>query len=172
MRAVVQRVNWAEVEVDGKIVGRVETGLLVYVGVAEGDTQADAERLAVKVAGLRIFPDEGGRLNVSVQDGRGGVLAIPNFTLLADARKGRRPTFDSAASQQVAQPVYDAFVAVLRKQGCQIECGVFGADMKIRSQADGPVNIIIDMAPRVNCSGAYRKDQKSQGKRNSRLSQR
>jgi len=148
MRAVVQRITWAEVEVEGRAIGRVEKGLLVYLGIAPTDTQGDAERLAEKVAGLRIFPDDTGKLNICVRDVRGGVLAIPNFTLLADARKGCRPAFDSAAPQPVAQPLYDAFVAALRMQGCVTQCGVFGADMKICSQADGPVNIILDMPPR------------------------
>jgi len=148
MRAIVQRVSWAEVEVNGKRAARIARGLVVYVGIASSDTQSDAEKLAEKIAGLRIFPDEAGKLNSCVRDARGGVLAIPNFTLLADARKGRRPAFDSAATAQVAEPLYHAFVSALRERGCTPECGVFGADMRILSQADGPVNIILDTPPR------------------------
>jgi D-tyrosyl-tRNA(Tyr) deacylase len=148
VRAIVQRISWAEVEVGGSVVGKAQIGLLVYVGMAPTDTRDDAMRLAEKIAGLRIFPDEAGKLNFSVRDARGGVLAVPNFTLLADARKGRRPAFDCAAPPPIAEPLYNTFVAALRAQGCQTECGVFGADMKIRSQANGPVNIIIDMPPR------------------------
>lgn len=149
MRAVVQRVSWAEVEVGGRILGRIERGLLVYVGVSPADTEADSRRLAEKIAGLRIFPDEAGKLNLSVRDAAGGVLAIPNFTLLADARKGRRPTFEGAAPQAAAQPLYQAFAEAIRLQGCITESGVFGAEMQIRSQADGPVNIIVDMPPQA-----------------------
>jgi D-tyrosyl-tRNA(Tyr) deacylase len=147
VRAVVQRVCWAEVETDGRVVGRIGKGLLVYVGVGATDTPADAERLAEKLAGLRIFPDDQGKLNRSVQDVRGGVLAIPNFTLLADARKGRRPAFNAAAGQEAAAPLYEAFVGALRSRGLRAVGGAFGAEMLIRSQADGPVNLIVDMPP-------------------------
>jgi D-aminoacyl-tRNA deacylase len=147
MRAVVQRVRWAEVEVGGKVVGRMLRGLLVYVGVAVGDTPQEARRLADKVANLRIFEDELGKLNLCVQDARGGVLAISNFTLLADARKGRRPAFVGAAAQEIAAPIFDAFVAALREAGLGVEQGVFGASMFIRSEADGPVNILLEMTP-------------------------
>ena len=147
MKAVIQRVRWAEVEVDGRIVGRVERGLLVYAGVAVGDTAQEAWKLADKVANLRIFEDEGGKLNLSVQDVRGGVLAISNFTLLADARKGRRPAFVGAAPQEVAGPVFEGFVAALRATGVTVQQGLFGATMCIRSEADGPVNILLDIGP-------------------------
>jgi D-tyrosyl-tRNA(Tyr) deacylase len=147
MRALVQRVNWAEVEVGGKTVGRIGHGLLVYVGVAATDVTADAERLAEKVAHLRIFEDEAGKLNRSVQDVGGSVLAISNFTLLADAGKGRRPAFVGAAGADRAEPLYAAFVGQLRLLGCAVECGIFGASMVIRSAAGGPVNIIMDSPP-------------------------
>ena len=148
MKAVVQRVRWAEVEVDGRVVGRVERGLLVYAGVAAGDTAQEAARLADKVANLRIFEDEGGKLNRSVQDVMGAsVLAISNFTLLADARKGRRPAFVGAASIEAAGPVFEAFVAALRASGLTVQQGLFGATMHIRSEADGPVNILLDISP-------------------------
>jgi D-aminoacyl-tRNA deacylase len=145
MRALVQRVHWAEVEVAGVIVGQIGHGLLVYAGIAPADTPADARNLAQKVVNLRIFGDDAGKLNLSVQDARGGVLAISNFTLLADARKGRRPEFSSAASGAVARPLHEEFVAALERGGVFVAGGVFGADMAVRSSADGPVNIIMDM---------------------------
>ena len=148
MRALVQRVDWAEVEVQGRRVGRIERGLLVYVGVGREDAAVDAEWLAEKVAGLRIFQDEEGKLNRSVQDVRGDVLAVPNFTLLADARKGRRPAFAAAAGFEEARGLHEAFVAALRARGVCVETGVFGATMAVRSQAAGPVNIVIDSPPR------------------------
>ena len=144
MRAVVQRVAWAEVEVDGRVVGRIGKGLLVYVGVGVDDGPAEADWLASKLAGLRIFTDREGKLNLSVKEVGGAVLAISNFTLLADARKGRRPTFAAAAAAEQAEPVHEAFLAALRRQGVDVQTGVFGAKMAIRSQADGPVNIIVD----------------------------
>ena len=144
MRAVVQRVAWAEVEVDGRVVGRIGKGLLVYVGVGVDDGPAEADWLAGKLAGLRIFTDREGKLNLSVKAVGGAVLAISNFTLLADARKGRRPAFTAAAAAEQAEPVHEAFLAALRQQGVDVQTGVFGAKMAIRSQADGPVNIIVD----------------------------
>ncbi len=147
MKAVAQRVRWAEVEVEGRVVGRIGHGLLVYAGVGVGDTAAEAARLADKVAHLRIFEDAGGKLNLSVQDVKGGVLAISNFTLMGDARKGRRPAFTDAAAPADAQPVFDAFVAGLRAAGVPAEQGVFRATMHIRSEADGPVNILLAASP-------------------------
>ncbi len=148
MRALIQRVDWAEVEVDGQIVGRIEKGLLVYVGVASGDTAEDAEWMAEKVANLRIFPDEQGKLNLAVRDARGDVLALSNFTLLADARKGRRPAFVAAAAFEQARPVDRAFQEALRRRGLPVSSGVFGAKMAVRSQSAGPVNVIVDTPPR------------------------
>jgi len=145
MRALVQRVHWAQVEVDSRLVGRIEAGLLVYVGIGGDDKPADAEKLAEKVATLRIFPDQQGKLNLSVRDARGGILAVPNFTLMADASSGRRPSFSGAAAGEQARPLYETFVEALRRAGCATAEGVFGAEMKIRSEADGPVNIVIDL---------------------------
>ena len=147
MKALVQRVYWAEVETDDKIVGRIGPGLLVYVAVAPTDSHEDACKLAEKIVSLRIFRDEREKMNLTVQDVRGGVLAVSNFTLLADARKGRRPAFDGAAPAELAQPLQEAFVAALRKRTSPVECGLFGADMIVRSAAAGPVNIIADMPP-------------------------
>ena len=144
MRAVVQRVGWAEVEVSQKVVARIERGLLVYIGVASDDGEADAELMAQKVANLRIFEDKDDKLNLSVQDVRGGVLAVPNFTLMADTRKGRRPALTDAAAPEVSRPLYERFVAALAKCECRVVGGVFGACMNIRSAADGPVNIILE----------------------------
>ncbi|MGB2819376.1 MAG: D-aminoacyl-tRNA deacylase [Phycisphaerae bacterium] len=150
MRALVQRVDWAEVEVDGCVVGRIEQGLLVYLGVAVADTVADARRLAEKVAHLRVFEDADDKLNLSCRDARGGVLAVSNFTLLADTRKGRRPAFVGAAPAEEAERLYEAFAEALEAQGCQVARGVFGARMAVRSSAAGPVNVLIDVPPTGN----------------------
>ncbi len=144
MRALVQRVAWAEVETDERITGRIEAGLLVYVGIGAGDTADKADWLAEKVANLRIFADDADKLNLSVRDVCGGVMVVSNFTLLADARKGRRPAFVAAASAEQAKPLHEAFLDALDRQGVRIETGLFGAEMAVRSQAAGPVNLIID----------------------------
>ena len=146
MRAVVQRVHWAEVETDGSVVGRIGPGLLVYLGVAKSDDQTNASRLAEKVAHLRVFEDCSEKLNLSVRDVRGGVLAVPNFTLLADTRKGRRPAFVDAAAGPDAREKFDLFLTELRRLECTVAQGVFGAHMLIRSAADGPVNIVLDLS--------------------------
>lgn len=148
MRALVQRVGWAEVVVDGRNVGRIEAGLLVYVAVGLDDTRADAAWLAAKIADLRIFEDEEGKLNMSVRDARGGVLAVSNFTLLADARHGRRPAFADAAPAEQAEPIHEAFVAALRGEALNVATGLFGARMAVRSRTDGPVNVVIDTPPK------------------------
>jgi len=147
MRAVVQRVNRASVSVDDAVVGRCESGLLVYVGVFDGDQTADAEKLADKISGIRIFEDECGKMNHNVRDARGGILAIPNFTLVADTRKGRRPSFVWAAAPGEARELFDQFVSALAGRNCPVETGVFGAHMIIDSQANGPVNVILDTRP-------------------------
>ena len=144
MRAVLQRVNRATVTVDDVMAGQCQDGLLVYVGIFVGDEAADAEKLADKIAGLRIFSDECGKMNHNVRDARGGILVIPNFTLVADTRKGRRPSFDSAARPGEAYVLFDVFAAALKGYGCQVETGRFGAHMIIDSQANGPVNVILD----------------------------
>ena len=152
MRAVLQRVRWAEVELAGEsgleppaAMRRIGPGLLVYVGVGVGDEPAHAEKLAEKVAYVRVFPDERGKMNLSVRDVGGGVLVIPNFTLLADARKGRRPAFAGAAPAAEAEPVHEAFVMAIRRSVANVAAGVFGAHMIVRSAADGPVNILIEL---------------------------
>jgi D-aminoacyl-tRNA deacylase len=146
MKALLQRVGCARVEVDSQTVGEIQDGgLLVYLGVGIGDTEGEARRLAEKVAGLRIFEDPQGKMNLSVRDVGGEVLAIPNFTLMADARKGRRPTFVDAAPPEKAEPLYEAFVQALRGLGCQVETGRFRTTMVITSQALGPVNLIVEI---------------------------
>ncbi len=147
MRALLQRVKRARVSVDGQVAGQIEHGLLVYLGVAVGDTPSIARKMAMKVANMRIFEDAAGKLNLSVQDVRGGVLVISNFTLLGDARKGRRPEFLSAARPELAENLYEHFVRELRALGATVACGVFRATMAIESVADGPVNIVVDMPP-------------------------
>ena len=144
MRALLQRVFWARVIVDDGMAGQCHTGLLVYVGVFAGDEASDAEKLADKIAELRIFEDEYGKMNHNVRDVRGDILAIPNFTLAADTRKGRRPSFDPAARPAEARELFEAFVAALKARGCPVETGRFGARMTIESEADGPVNVILD----------------------------
>ncbi len=154
MKAIVQRVDRASVVSDGTLTGQIDRGLLVYVGVATDDTPAVARKLARKVANVRIFDDSDGRLNLSVLDIGGGVLAISNFTVQADTRKGRRPAFTNAAPGPQAQPLHEAFLAALQQEGCPVATGVFGAHMAIDSRADGPVNVIIDIPPEP--SGAER----------------
>jgi len=144
MRAVLQRVDWAEVQVEDRIIGRIERGLLAYVGVERGDEESAAQWLARKVAGLRVFEDESSKLNRSVQDVRGGILAVPNFTLLADARKGRRPSLAAAAEPEPAERLFEVFVTELAAAGVGVAKGLFGADMLIRSAAAGPVNLILE----------------------------
>ncbi len=147
MRAVLQRVRSASVSVAGQTVGQLSPGpgLLVYVGIAVDDSPGNARKLAEKVANLRIFEDNDGRLNLSVLDVGGGVLVVPNFTLQADTRKGRRPAFVNAAPGEQAQPVHEAFLAALGEQGARVSQGRFGAEMLIRCEAIGPVNVIVDI---------------------------
>jgi len=144
MRAIVQRVKEAEVRVDGQSVGRVGRGLLVYVGVQDGDGPEDAAYIAGKVCGLRIFPDDDGKMNLSARDVGGGVLTITNFTLLGDARKGRRPSFVAAAAPESAERLCEDVADAIRTNGVPVETGIFRAQMEISSVADGPVNVLLD----------------------------
>jgi D-aminoacyl-tRNA deacylase len=150
MRAVIQRVARSSVSVidDGatREVGRIGTGLTVLIGVAAGDTAAEARRLAEKIAGLRIFPDAAGKLNRDVREAGGAILAISQFTLLADTRKGRRPSFVGAAPAEIGAPLYEAVVAHLRDAGLTVHTGVFGAHMHVEILNDGPVTIVLDTA--------------------------
>lgn len=144
MRAVVQRVFGASVEVDGAIVGSIDRGLLAFVGAASDDGDRDAEYLADKVAGLRVFEDESGRMARSVGDVNGAVLAVSQFTVFGDVRRGRRPSFDQAMEPVAAERLYEAFVAALRRSGLRVETGRFRAMMRVRADNDGPVTILID----------------------------
>ena len=147
MRIVVQRVREARVEIAGETVGRIGQGLLLLVGIAEGDTMAEVELLAKKVAQLRIFSDEAGKMNRSVQDIEGGVLSVSQFTLYGDCRKGNRPSFVNAARPETAEPLYNALNQLLRMQyGLPVETGRFGADMQVSLLNDGPVTILMDTA--------------------------
>jgi D-aminoacyl-tRNA deacylase len=141
---VLQRVSAARVVVDGQVVGEIARGWLVLVGVAPTDTPAAADWLAEKVAHLRCFPDADGKMNRSVTDIAGGVLAVSNFTLYADAAKGRRPSFIAAARPEQAEPLYQQFVNGLRALGVPVACGTFGADMQVTLTNDGPVTLVLD----------------------------
>ena len=144
MRAVVQRVSRASVTVDGQVVGQIERGLLVLLGVGQTDAESDASYLAEKIGGLRIFEDEDGRMNVSVVDAGGSVLAVSQFTLYGDVRKGKRPSFDAAARPERAKELYEFFVARIRALGLRCETGIFQAVMEVELVNDGPVTILLD----------------------------
>jgi D-aminoacyl-tRNA deacylase len=144
MRAVVQRVSRAAVTVDGETVGAIGRGFLVLVGVAVDDDERDADALAQKVAGLRVFGDENDVMNLALGDVGGAVLVISQFTLLGDARKGRRPSFIAAARGEQAEQLYERVAATLREGGLQVETGRFGADMAVELVNDGPVTILLD----------------------------
>ncbi len=144
MRAVIQRVSEARVTVEGETVGEIGKGLVVLVGVTHDDTEDDARWLARKVAGLRIFEDEAGKMNLSVQDVGGAVLVVSQFTLYADARKGRRPSFVNAARPEVAEPLITAFCQFLEQEGVPVATGRFRAMMQVCLCNDGPVTIIVD----------------------------
>lgn len=146
MRAVVQRVSSARVEVDGEVTGAIGRGLLVLLGVGQGDVDKQAAWLAGKIAGLRIFEDADGKMNLSVQDIGGSVLVVSQFTLYADCRKGRRPSFTEAAPPDVADRLYQVFVSHLRALGVPVETGVFQAHMDVHLVNEGPVTIIVETA--------------------------
>lgn len=143
MRAVVQRVSGAAVEVDGAERTRIGPGLLVLLGVARGDDGAGAARLAGKVARLRVFEDEEGRFDRSLLDTGGSALVVSQFTLLADTSKGNRPSFSAAAPPEQAEPLYEAFCAALSAEGVPVETGVFGARMQVELVNQGPVTIVL-----------------------------
>jgi len=144
MRAVVQRVKRASVSVEGRVIASIGNGLLVLVGVAEGDAEADAEFLADKVANLRIFPDDAGKMYRSVKESGGTVLAVSQFTLLGDARKGRRPSFIEACEPGRANALFERFSAKVREQGLHCATGKFQAMMDVELVNDGPVTILLD----------------------------
>ena len=145
MRAVVQRCSRAEVRIDGQVVGAIGKGFMVLVGITDGDTKAEADLLAKKVAQMRVFEDAEGKMNLGLRDIGGAILSISQFTLYADCKKGNRPSFIRAARPEVAEPLYDYFNNVLRTQyDLHVETGRFGADMKVDFVNDGPVTIILD----------------------------
>ncbi len=143
MRAVTQRVARGSVSVDGQVAGRVALGLVILLGVGPGDTVEDARDLAAKIAHLRIFCDEEGRINRSVMDVQGGALVISQFTLYADTSRGRRPGFSQAALPEVAEPLVQRFAEELRAFGLPVETGVFGGEMLVEIHNDGPVTIVV-----------------------------
>ncbi len=144
MRAVVQRVSEARVEVDGQITGAIEKGLMVFLGVGRDDDQGDAEFMADKLTNLRIFRDDEDRMNLSVKDAGGAILLISQFTLYGDCRKGRRPSFDAAGEPEQAKKLYADTIALIRAKGVDVETGIFAARMQVFSQNDGPVTFILD----------------------------
>lgn len=144
MRAVVQRVLRSSVTVEGKIVGEIEKGFMVLLGVGEGDGAAEAAYLADRVAGLRVFADENGKMNLSIKQIGGAVLAVSQFTLYADVDRGRRPGFTGAAGPVVAKELYEQFCDELRKLEVPVQTGIFQADMQVELVNDGPVTIIIE----------------------------
>ena len=144
MRAVIQRVEKASVSVEGEIKGQIGAGFLVLIGVEEGDGDVDFKYIADKVPNLRVFEDEQGKMNRSLLDVGGELLAVSQFTLLGDARGGRRPSFITAARPETADPMYERLVADWRVRGIRVETGVFGAHMKVSLVNDGPVTILLD----------------------------
>lgn len=144
MRVVLQRVKKASVVIDGETVGRIDGGLLLLVGIRTGDTEDNAAYVAGKIAGLRIFEDENGKMNRSIQDAGGAVLSVSQFTLYGDVAHGRRPSFISAARPETAEPLYEAFNDQLRQSGLDVATGRFGADMQVSLVNDGPVTLIIE----------------------------
>lgn len=144
MRAVVQRVSWAKVEVDGITTGAIDQGLLVYLGAGKGDGDAERAYVLSKVLGLRIFENESGKMDKSVVDIGGALLVVSQFTLYGDVTRGRRPSFDGAMAPEEAENAYEAFVRDARAQGIKVETGKFRAHMKVSSLNDGPVTIWID----------------------------
>ncbi len=149
MRALIQRVSQASVSVEGHAVAAIEHGLVVLVGVARDDTEADARYLAEKTANLRILPDEAGKFNLSTLDMSGEVLVVSQFTLMASTRKGRRPSFSEAAPPEKAEPLVDTFAQFLRSAGLKVETGRFQQHMLVEIHNDGPITILLDSAERL-----------------------
>ena len=145
MKAVVQRVKKTELRVDGELISEIPFGLTVFLGVTTGDTEKEAAYLAKKIANLRIFEDENGKMNLSVQDVGGEVLLVSQFTLYGDASKGNRPSFTLAARPEIAEPLYEFTVNEVGRYGITVKKGVFGADMQITQHNDGPVTILLEI---------------------------
>jgi D-aminoacyl-tRNA deacylase len=148
MRAVIQRCSSGSVTVDGELIGQVGRGLVVLLGVAGGDTQADLDYLVDKIVGLRIFEDAAGKMNLSLQEVQGEMLVVSQFTLLADTRKGRRPSFLEAAQPEIAEQFYQQFVALVRALGVTVATGKFRTEMQVALVNEGPVTIVLDSRQR------------------------
>ena len=148
MKLVIQRVTEGRVVVDGSTAGAVGTGLVVFIGIARSDTQKDADYLVEKILGLRIFPDQDGKMNRNVQEADGALLLVSQFTLYGDCRKGRRPSFDQAAPPDQAIALYNYFLGVAKKGPVPVQAGIFQATMKVHLVNDGPVTILMDSADR------------------------
>ena len=144
MRAVIQRVVNAKVEIDENIVGKINTGFVILLGIKNTDTSKDAIWLANKIISLRVFEDENGKMNKGIEEINGEILLISQFTLYGDCRKGKRPSFIEAARPEIATPLYEEFKTIISNHNIKIETGVFGADMKVSLINDGPVTLIID----------------------------
>lgn len=144
MRAVIQRVTRASVRIDGEVVGEIQNGLVVLLGIARDDTKEDADYLVPKIIALRIFDDADGRMNVSVKDIDGGLLIVSQFTLYGDVRRGLRPSWSDAAAPEIAEPLYDYFVETTRKLLRRVESGSFRKSMQVELVNDGPVTILLD----------------------------
>ena len=144
MRALIQRVSHASVTVDGRVTGQIGCGFVVLLGVTHADGRAEADWLAAKIAGLRVFDDEAGKMNRSLAEVDGALLVVSQFTLYGDARRGRRPSFTDAAPPEIAEPLVDYFVEVLRGAGFTVATGVFGAHMDVEIHNDGPVTMMIE----------------------------
>ena len=147
MRAVIQRVKSCGVTVDGELISEIGNGLLVLLGVAKGDGQAEIDYLADRILNLRIFPDEDGRMNLSVLETRGELMVVSQFTLLADCRKGRRPSFTGAEDPALAEPLYEKFTSRLRESGLEVATGVFGEMMTVGLENWGPMTLVIESLP-------------------------
>jgi D-aminoacyl-tRNA deacylase len=144
MKLVIQRVSQASVIIEGSTVGAIRTGLVVFVGISHSDTRAEADYLSDKVLGLRIFPDESGKMNRNIAEAGGALLVVSQFTLYGDCRKGRRPSFDRAAPPEQARAMYDYFVETLRRGSVPVETGVFQAMMEVHLVNQGPVTLLVD----------------------------
>lgn len=144
MRVVLQRVSEASVHVDKELQGKIDKGYLLLVGITHDDTPEIMKKMAIKIAGLRVFEDENEKMNLSLKDVEGKILSISQFTLYADTKKGRRPSFVDSAKGEIAKPLYELFNEELRMLDIEVETGIFGADMKIRLLNDGPVTILFD----------------------------
>jgi D-tyrosyl-tRNA(Tyr) deacylase len=147
MRIVLQRVSRASVSIDARIAGEIAKGFCVFVGFTHSDTPAQVDWMAEKVAGLRLFADPAGKMNLGLEEAGGALLVVSQFTLYGDAVKGRRPSFIDAARPEVAIPLYERFLAALQERGLTVAAGEFGADMQVEIHNDGPVTLILDRAP-------------------------